>query len=84
MWIHGVAPERDHPACHPGSGGERELVFMSVDSDFSSSMTTWSQFYKTFYGRNLRFFALSESVYKTKLEKLTNGKHSSLLRKSVI
>jgi hypothetical protein len=45
---------------------------------------TRCQCYKTFYVRNLQIFVLSESVCRTKPEKLTNDKHSSSLRKSVI
>jgi len=44
---------------------------------------SWGQCYKTFYGRDLHIFALSQSVCKTRLEKFANGKHSSLLRKFV-
>ncbi len=45
---------------------------------------SWGQCYKTFFVSDLRIFALSQSVFQTRLEKLTNDKHSSLLRKSVI
>jgi hypothetical protein len=42
------------------------------------------QCYITFFVHDLRIFVLSYSVCQTRLEKLTNEKHSSLLRKSVI
>ncbi len=39
---------------------------------------------KNFFVRDLRIFVLSYSVRQTRLEKLTNNKHSSLLQKPVI
>ncbi len=44
---------------------------------------SWGQCYKTFSVRDLRIFVISQSVCQTIPEKLTNDKHSSLLRKSV-
>jgi hypothetical protein len=45
---------------------------------------TWDQCYKTFFVRDLRILILRYSVCQTRLEKLTNDKHSNLLWKSVI
>ncbi len=42
------------------------------------------QFNKTFFVRDLQIFVLSQSVCQTRLENLTNDKHSSLLQKYVI
>ncbi len=42
-----------------------------------------AQCYKTFFVRDLRIFVLSLSVCYTRLLKLANDKHSSLVRKSV-
>ncbi len=44
---------------------------------------TRGQCYKTFSVRDLQTFVLRQSVCQTGPEKLTNDKHSSLLRKSV-
>ncbi len=43
----------------------------------------WGQCHETFYVRDLWILVLSSSVCQTRPEKLTNDKHSSLLRKSV-
>ncbi len=45
---------------------------------------SWGQCYKTFSVRDLQIFVLSKSVSQTRPEKLTNDKHTSLLRRSVI
>ncbi len=45
---------------------------------------TWSQCYKTFYVRNLRTFALSQSVCQPPVEKFFKVKHTTLLRKCII
>ncbi len=47
------------------------------------NIDTRGQCYKTFSVRDLRIFILSQSVCQTKLKRLTNEKHSSLLRKFV-
>ncbi len=44
---------------------------------------TGGQSYKTFYGRNLQIYTLSQSVCQPKMEKLAKDKHSSLVRKFV-
>ncbi len=44
----------------------------------------WTQSYKTFYRRDLRIFKLTTVFVRLDWKKLTNDKHSSLLRKSVI
>ncbi len=62
--------------CRNMSDKERKAFFHHFD--------TRRQCYKTFLVRELRIFALSQSVYQTRLEKLTNDKHSRLLQKYVI
>ncbi len=47
------------------------------------SFQAWQQCHKTFFVRNLRFFARSQIVCQTWLEKLTRDEPSSLLRKFV-
>ncbi len=42
----------------------------AFDTKFSVLSNSKAQFYKTFYGRNLRIFLLSWSIYKNRLEKL--------------
>ncbi len=50
----------------------------------SSCPMNRGQCYKTFSVRDLQIFVLNQSICQTRLEKLTNDKHSSLLQKSVI
>ncbi len=56
------------------STNHRQKRFYNID--------TKAQCYKTFSVHDLRIFALSQSVCQTRPEKLTNDKHSSLVRKS--
>ncbi len=49
----------------------------------SYSISTWAQCYKTFYGRDILIFLISQGVCQTRLETFARDKYSSLLRKSV-
>ncbi len=43
----------------------------------------WAQCFETFYGRNLRVFVISESVYPWQAFQAWSNKHSSLVQKLV-
>jgi hypothetical protein len=60
-------------------GGFRQNRLDVHDAGNGAVDLTWARFHKTFYGRNLLTFVISLSVCQTRLEKLTNDKHSSLL-----
>ncbi len=47
------------------------------------NITSWGQFYKTFFVRSLLIFVISSSVLKSSPGTDESNKHSSLLRKSV-